>query len=232
MKDTNPPEVKYEISSDDGKRLIYLLQDAHYQAGMNNQSLSLDVFQRALVGSGNATQAVAAGLLSTGVKHGPITDTREMVQFMLKDPDSFGNHAYSMIAGGCYFPGLGNSFFKDQIDPAFQEVNDFYRQLHMENDLGVTYVDTYARIVNNVVNHFRKEEYDKKEAGIPEELIMEPFQSTELFPNAALITAGITEFLGAKPNFENWFFISGRTRAWLEQSGDICQVGVNAKPKK
>ncbi len=221
MKDTNPPEVKYEISSDDGKRLIYLLQDAHYQAGMNNQSLSLDVFQRALVGSGNATQAVAAGLLSIGVKHGPITETREMVQFMLKDHGQFTDYAHNVVRNDTYFPGLGNSFFKTGIDPAFQEVNDFYRQLHMENDLGKTYVDTYAEIINHVINHARLE---KNADLIP--------QSTELFPNAALITAGIAEFLGAKPNFENWFFISGRTRAWLEQSGDICQVGVNAKPKK
>jgi len=207
-------EIEFVIKREDAERLMLMLQEAHYQAAMKNSSISQSVFINAMTGSGNAVSSVAAALLSIGGKHAPITETRESLQMMLSDVDQFTSYWNHAVKLGGKINGLGNSFFKDRIDPAFSPVNDFLRQVHHDNDLGLTYVDSYAEIANTIIKNRR--ESDKDSSG---ELIKEEY--VPLYPNAALITAAITEFLGGVPNFENWFFIAGRSRAFLEMSGKI-----------
>lgn len=204
---------EFKIKREDAERLMLMLQEAHYHAAMNNDNISKSVFINSFVGSGDAVHSVAAALLSTGKKHAPISETREHLQMMLHDTDNFVNFCNHLIKNKGKIPGVGNSFFKSDVDPSFVPVNDFFKQIHNENNLGMTYIDSYADIVNRVIKSRR--EKDQKE-----ELLI-PVEYKYLHPNAALITAAITEFLGGIPNFENWFFIAGRSRAFLEMSSKI-----------
>jgi hypothetical protein len=68
----------------------------------------------AYIGSGNITQAIASGLLTTGELHAPIEDA----YFNLTQASDEYLQSLDRVEG------FGNSFFKDSIDPSFQPVYD------------------------------------------------------------------------------------------------------------
>jgi hypothetical protein len=148
------------IPKEDGQRLVLMLQEAHYKAGLNEECLSTHVFLNAYLGSQSVTQSIAAALLSTGETHGPISATRESLQFMKQEKESFIKYTHTLAQRGGKILGLGNSFHKDKIDPVFQPCVDFYRQLHIDLGIGQSDMDEYAGISNTVLSQLKEKEVD------------------------------------------------------------------------
>jgi len=187
----------------EAETLINALIEAHYDAAINNTNISKMVALSAFDGSDNVMQAVAAGLLSTGHKHGPLTETRALLSMYDNDPKEAAAYMRHLIQHGEKIPGLGNSFFKDRIDPSFKKVVDAYNSFFVKdgyylNDEGRPLFEFYVHAME-IINEVRPD------AG-----------KINLFLNASAITAGICNFVGATKYFENWIFITGRSRAWIE----------------
>lgn len=188
---------KKQLLEEGARQIIINLQEAHYNAGLNNPSISRQIFQEAYNGSGSVIQAVCAGLLSTGSKHAPLTETRELLQFFIQDNEAATKVIQTRIQNGYMIPGLGNSFFKDSVDPVFQEVVEEYRMLHLSIYQGPPVLDLFCDRVNEALSRHKD-------------------RPVQLYPNAAGITAAICELVGGDPFIENFFFISARSRAWLK----------------
>lgn len=125
------------------KDLISALMIAHMNATFSNKNLSKDVFLASLQGSSNALQAVCAGLLSTGSTHAPVIHARDVLFNFEKSDEQVNNDISHMVRIGLRVPGFGNSFFKDNIDPAFQPIYDF---------LSDTIEGKRIDFVNNIIN--------------------------------------------------------------------------------
>lgn len=173
--------------------LIDLCISAHQKAATNNSNISLAVTLNAFVGSGNPVGSVAAGLLSIGGTHGPITYARETLNefWVLHNNVAFCKESlldgfYKEIQLSGLIPGLGNSFYKDQIAPEFQHTCAKLKEMGESKS-----IDEYTKAFNS-------------------------FLQKELYPNAALITAAVANCIGMPTPMENWFFITGRSLAWLE----------------
>lgn len=178
--------------------LIDALLKSHYDAAINNQNISKQSFQVALAGSGSPLQAVCAGLLSTGGIHAPVIETRDALRMFRGDREGWKAIARNQVEYNQKIPGLGNSFFRDCIDPAFMPAYNAYQELHgFLNGNSISLLDDYAYCCNQVI--FKSNDKDQY-----------------LHPNAALITAAACELMEALPFIELWFFISARSRAWLE----------------
>lgn len=180
------------ISDSDKQLLLTSLQQAHKQAALNNiNNASRAVCLTAYQGSGNPIQALAAGLLTTGDKHAPIIKTRKDLEFFQRysgwvyDMDSFFK-----------FNGVGNSFYKDGIDPSFQEVYERYISLSKDPLLS-----EYCSNINEVLKINGKK--------------------VTLYPNAAGITAAIAILLNLPPLWELKAFAKGRIDAWIELMSDM-----------
>lgn len=168
--------------------LIDLCLSAHQRAATSNHNISLVCSLTAFSGSDNPVGAVAAGLLSIGGDHGPITKARMMLNIFKKAVNDRG-HGDSFMEEALEvgkIPGLGNSFHKNQIAPEFQHT---YAKLKEMGE--AEYLDSYVKSANS-------------------------FLKKSLYPNAALITAQVANVIGMPSPMENWFFITGRSLAWLE----------------
>lgn len=97
--------------------LLEALIRAHYVAARDNANLSKQVVGETAAGSGDFTKAAAAGLLSFGAIHGPVAQARNLLRNATPEKIS------SILSDkSLRIPGWGNSFFKDRIDPAWDEV--------------------------------------------------------------------------------------------------------------
>lgn len=200
----NESLTEEDITSTKIKELCEALEQAHHDAAINNNNISKNVCLAAYEGSNDPIKGVAAGLLSIGGKHGPLSETRHIFAMFKLNTDNAIRMFDAEVRAGQKIPGVGNSFFKESIDPAFNDVYIKYIEL-----CGIlnsrNYILEYSNAVSASVSKFRGQE-------------------TKLFPNAALITAGVAELLNLIPFFENWFFISGRSRAWLEIMGQAQEA--------
>ena len=189
-----------EITGLKVKELCEALEQAHHDAAVNNNNISKNVCLAAWEGSGDPMKGVTAGLSSIGGKHGPLSETRQLLYMFRINPDGAKRMFDAEVRNGNKIPGVGNSFFKESIDPAFNEV--YLKYIEMCQILGSrNHVLEYSEAVSASVNRFKD-------------------NSITLYPNAALLTAGVADLLNMLPFYENWFFISGRTRAWLEIIGN------------
>jgi citrate synthase len=91
----------------------------------------------------------------------------------------------SAIEAGMKIPGFGNSFFKDQIDPAWSRVSELIKSDFPNANARVEQLHGWM-----------------KEAG------------KNVHPNAALYTAVVCSELGVIPGAESAIFILARTAAW------------------
>lgn len=195
MKKSKIKNVTDEIAN----LFVTKLAEAHYDAGMNNDSISRSVFRAVWEGSGDVMKAVAAASLSIGDKHGPLAQARALIISFESDPDYTYNTMRNAINEGVKIPGFGNSFFHEGIDPSFEEVynlysEQFYKIKGKENSVNLLW-KAFSRL-----KYGRELDYGEK----------------GVYPNAALITGGIVELLKGVPYIEYWLFINGRTRAWIE----------------
>lgn len=100
--------------SDAESRLLCELWRAHERAARDNPNASKEVAVAAFQGSGSMTQALAAGLLTTGAKHAPLAAARHVWRSTPKEIEV-------RARAGEIIPGFGNTFHPDG-DPAW---NDF-----------------------------------------------------------------------------------------------------------
>jgi len=165
--------------------LIEMLIDSHHSAAVKNiNSVSAATLLNAHHGSSNAIQSIAAALLTTGAAHAPLTATRRAL-------DNFRTSGVPVehnIRGKGRFLGLGNSFYKESIDPSFQET---YDEL-------VEYMHFYQ-----IPNFLR--EYSEK---------CSELAGMKLFPNAAGITGAVCIAINADPLSEVSYFLQGRIQGW------------------
>ncbi len=97
---------------------------------MRNPSISHNAFLQAFEGSGSITQAIAAALLTTGRKHAPITEARGLLNIYRRDSLAATRIVQQALMDNVKIPGLGNSFYKDEIDPLFMESYEVYNKIH------------------------------------------------------------------------------------------------------
>ena len=163
-------------------RKLELLQavfDAHDMAARNNQNSSSGAAVNAFFGSGQLTNGIASAILTLGDAHGPIGPARFVYE-------RFDERALkSAIEAGMKIPGFGNSFFKDQIDPAWSRVSELIKSDFPNANARIEQLHGWM-----------------KEAG------------KNIHPNAALYTAVVCSELGVIPGAESAIFILARTAAW------------------
>jgi citrate synthase len=91
---------------------------AHATAARNNPNASTGGAVNAFHGSASFRQAVVGGIMTLGRNHGPIGDARVVFEHWTDaDFEAVAEHDGLV-------PGFGNSFFRNQIDPAWGKVRD------------------------------------------------------------------------------------------------------------
>lgn len=173
--------------------LLQKLYDAHSNAaGLNAGNISSSTAMIVYDGSRNPIQALSAAILSIGGKHAPVTQCRNLIAAWDRDNNSVRNELTAIIQSGNKVPGLGNSFFKDSIDPSFQAVYECYVQ-HAGKD---NPIDRIVGACNYVLSEVKGKE-------------------VKLYPNAALITAAVSQYLNMPIFYEISIFIEARMPVWL-----------------
>lgn len=99
------------------EKLLNALSDAHGACVWRNNASTM-ALQQAAGGSGRLCNALVAALSTLGVNHGPIEEAHALL-----GADDRREEARKILALGRKVPGWGNSFIRDGIDPAFQEVD-------------------------------------------------------------------------------------------------------------
>lgn len=166
--------------NDEERHLVTALFQGHIQAALENDNLSSQVFKASFMATEDAGAAMIAALCTTGTHHAPIIKARQMIY---GTDDTF---VKKMLANGHRFPGFGNSFFKDGIDPAFQEVAEILSQLSV-----------WERVLKI------------------QSLIAES-KGKVIHPNAAAFTAAVAEHLQLDLHETLWLFLAPRSAAWIQ----------------
>lgn len=163
--------------------LTNLMMEAHLKSALNNDNLSSSfVMQMASAGK-SFTESMATALLSLGNLHGPVTQCRQVLYYMEED------QLQQALDAGMIIPGFGNAFYKDGIDPAW---DDFVEMLK----------------VDFTPYHERIEEISKR---------LSDKKGTTLYPNPASFTATVAELLNMPVGTEISLAVSARIPAWVEQ---------------
>ena len=159
--------------------LLQAVFDAHDRAARNNQNASSGAAMNAFIGSGILANGIASAVMTLGHRHGPITEARlvyeEIDEWALKT----GVENQARIAG------FGNSFFKDRIDPAWNEVAEIIERQFPNANARIKQLRTWL-----------------SECG------------KNLFPNAAMYTAVACSELEMVHGSEAAIFVIARTAAW------------------
>src|SRR5579885_2130433 len=105
------------------ERLLEALIKAHYMAARDNANLSKQIVGEMTLGSADFSKAAVAGLLSLGGIHGPVVQARNLLRNATPEKISA-----TLADKSLRIPGWGNSFFKDKIDPAWNDVVALLKQ--------------------------------------------------------------------------------------------------------
>jgi citrate synthase len=171
-----------DTTDENAAGLLELLLRAHQGAAQNNQNASSVVAKIATEGSGSFVQGVASAILTLGSErgfHGPTLAARRLLR---------GETAVeSILQGQGRVPGFGNSFFRDRIDPAFEETWATLR--------------AHYPVIANRINQLREQLWTKGKT---------------VYPNAALFTAAVCEILRVPDGVESAFFIIARLPVWAK----------------
>jgi citrate synthase len=110
------------------ERLLKAIVDAHIKADINNQNASRTITEIATKTSSSFINGICAGMLSLGGAHGPLREARWIIRHSTRE------NLCEMASKGVKIPGFGNDFFKDKIDPSWDEVYqviyDDFPELH------------------------------------------------------------------------------------------------------
>ena len=194
-----------KINPKHASELIGLLIRAHESAARNNKgNLSSVVATTAYIGSLNYLQGISAGILSLGGVHAPIEKCRKLLKkLQTMSPMGFELHILGYIQNKKKVPGFGHSFYKEGIDPAFAAAYNRYLDL----------VQAYgSRNLIGEMNRHLEDAFQRCE------------KKFKIHPNAALITAAISEFLDLDPGSEMVIALRGRITAWVDEMNKAKKV--------
>jgi citrate synthase len=107
--------------NEEHERLISLLAVCHQSATISNNNASSAALGLAASSGASLWQSVAAGLLTFGDKHGPVTGAREVL-YRVSDEE-----LAERVEDKEYIPGWGNAFFKHGIDPSWPRMDHLIR---------------------------------------------------------------------------------------------------------
>ena len=183
-------DIPYANSNGDNihyQQLLDLVMTAHANSAKNQNNISSTYFISTLLTTDNMASAIASAVLTTGKYHAPITQARNV----------FTKWSYQDIAKaierGEKVPGFGNSFYKDDIDPAWFPVRDYLRTfmpaLHAHLDSLTLAVNTERQKHSNKTN--------------------------PIFPNPAMYSAIVTELFGWEEGSELSLFVLARLPSWV-----------------
>jgi citrate synthase len=159
--------------------LLQAVFDAHDKAARNNQNASSGAAMNAFIGSGILANGIASAVMTLGHRHGPITEARLIYEEICEWALKTGVENEARIAG------FGNSFFKDSIDPAWNEVAEIIERQFPNAHARIKQLQTWL-----------------SECG------------KNLFPNAAMYTAVACSELDMIHGSEAAIFVIARTAAW------------------
>ncbi len=103
-----------------GEELLIKLFEAHKQSSFR-PNLSSQTVAGAATGSGDYLNAIAAGLLTLGGLHAPISQT-----YSLLTADFPGSTALALLSDGFIVPGWGCSFVKGDYDQLWEPVRGWF----------------------------------------------------------------------------------------------------------
>lgn len=167
------------------------LVNAHHDAAIKNLgNISSVVVQYSYQGSGNVFQAISAGVSSLGGRHAPVIEARKIYKLAKSSWYEFQKALDAKLKKKERIAGFGNSFFKGKIDPSFEKSYQNYLKL-----AEIDYINTIKEFLNEGIRTIRKKE-------------------SNLFPNAAIITAAICEELNLPDLSEVSLMLQGRLSAW------------------
>lgn len=156
-----------------------LLRDAHQRAARDNANLSSQLVIAMAQAGAPFEKTCASALLSLGTLHAPVTEARRL----LRRPGAIGEILWEFQRA----PGFGNSFYRDEVDPAFKELHDVIMMEHM-----------YWASALSLVSH----ELERVHC--------------YLYPNAAAYTAVVCEIEGVAEGTELALVIEARLPVWAE----------------
>ena len=167
----------------DNERLLDCLLKAHQAAARDNyNAISTVIGYIGYVGK-PLTDAIATGLLSIGRHHAPLTQARLAI---------FGTGLMELqedLVANRLIPGWGNSFFPDQLDPAWVNmatlIEDEYPGIH----------NRLTEITTLIAHHKGK----------------------VIYPNAAAYTAVAAELFELSYGTEVMLLLLGRLPIWAQQ---------------
>ena len=99
--------------------LLDLLRDAHQRAARDNPNLSSQLVVAMAQAGAPFEKAVGAALLSLGTLHAPVTQARRVLRRAQEYPGCIED----AVVGRKLVPGFGNSFYREDIDPAFLDLH-------------------------------------------------------------------------------------------------------------
>lgn len=169
----------------DEQGLLDVVCDAHLESAKRD-NVSTTVIGLVGAGSRNYERAIAAGILSLGGIHAPLELTTQFLS--LDAPEAIVSE---MISSGQLVPGWGNSFYKDGIDPLWEEVDHELR--HWPDFCGKLQRVTVAL----------------HDAG------------RKLYPNASAYTALTALILGVPGKVAGYIFIAARLPEWTRQLAEL-----------
>lgn len=164
--------------------VLDLLVKAHYQAATTNNNVSSAIVAQIGAVGGTFERAVAAALLSLGDVHAPVTQARYILFEATDDVE-----ITAQLKVGYKIPGYGNGFYKDSIDPAFEE---FFKYIEKN------YPEIWKRVLHVGALIFKK-------------------KGKTIYPNAACATGIAAEILNIPRGTEVQLLLMGRLPAWANQ---------------
>lgn len=106
------------------KKMLELLFIAHATAAETNVPVSSGAVINSAIASGDFDKAVISAICMTGDVHAPVRAARNVIF-----------RGYSAVGK---IPGFGNSFYKDEIDPAFVPLDIYLSNYYPEVRIKIT----------------------------------------------------------------------------------------------
>jgi citrate synthase len=107
---------------DESEELLTLLGEGHRRAAHGNDNASSQAVRMAAVCGVPFESAIASAVLTFGVKHAPISETRHFLYRLTEAQQD------QWIQSVAKVPGWGNSFYKSSIDPSFAPIDHHLRK--------------------------------------------------------------------------------------------------------
>lgn len=171
------------------QQLLSLVLEAHTVSAANQNNASSVYFVNTLAITDNMASAIASAVLTLGKTHAPITQARSVfAEWTQRD-------IIETIEQGAKVPGFGNSFYKDDIDPAWFKVREYIKTFMPDIHLRLESLTTMV----NAARQRRSVEDEVK----------------PIFPNPAMYSAVVTELFGWATGSELSLFILARLPTWV-----------------